>query len=73
MLGVVGNVSLGRFENGIDLFPRNGGKILDELFDGIPSLQEIEERRNRNARAAEAGYTALNLGIDRYDIHLEVF
>jgi len=44
MLGVIGNIRFGHFKNGVDLFLGDRREILDELLDGVASLQVIEQR-----------------------------
>ena len=42
----------------------NGRKIIQKNLQRVPSLQVIEERLDRDARASENGRSAVDLGID---------
>src|SRR5437867_621144 len=59
--------SAGFFEERDRLLPRDTGKVIEELFQRIASLQVVEEGANRNARSDEHRRSAVNLGIGMND------
>jgi hypothetical protein len=43
MLGVLGNVGLGHFKNGINEVSGDGGKVFEKLLNRITPLEMIEK------------------------------
>jgi len=45
------------------LLSRNGGKIVEELGEGMPALQVVEQSLHGHARAAKHGGPSEDLGV----------
>ena len=54
-------------ENSNGNFPFDAGEILEELIEGVPAFEAVEQILHRHSSAGEHRRTALNLRIDRDD------
>src|SRR5690606_28643132 len=55
----------GRPKKRLDLPALDGGEVIEELFDGVPTLKVVDQGVHRNARGCEDQITAVDFGMAR--------
>ena len=63
------HVRPGLFKQGMNLRFADRGEISKKFRHGVTTIEIIQQRDNRHARACEAGHATLNIRIDCCNTH----